>query len=321
MLALPAPPRRPHRTPSCCQVTRANPPDACRLMPTIEWAAIYARRSAVPSTAPVCERSSIVSAASSTIGCRWSTTVMNWTWNASPRCTTGRWARLSSGGRQLLSDQLCWRRSNGSANNSGDTTLIASHVAGWIDLSIAQSVRRRVGPSARVRILRPRADNKGAAWWRLAVSRGTRVADSRRPTAGIWIPILAAEKQSFVVAVVVATPRQQVATCPPQCAPLGLHVQLLLQSPQRAVRRPVRTAGRGANLPGSPAGCAHRRWSVAAAAPATSSSSSSTARATGSHGVYARPRQAGGRLSMNAWMPSIASGWIELRTPTSPTYS
>lgn len=148
-----------------------------------------------------------------------------------------------------------------------------------------------------------------------------RLAGRPRPTAGIWIPILAAEKQSFVVAVVVATPRQQVATCPPQCAPLGLHVQLLLQSPQRAVRRPVRTAGRGANLPGSPAGCAHRRWSVAAAAPATSSSSSSTARATGSHGVYARPRQAGGRLSMNAWMPSIASGWIELRTPTSPTYS
>jgi len=142
-----------------------------------------------------------------------------------------------------------------------------------------------------------------------------------RPTAGIWIPILAAEKQSLVVAVVVATPRQQVAAGPPQCAPLGLHVQLLLQPPQRAVRRPVRTAWRGANLPGSPAGCAHRRWSVATAAPATSSSSSSTARATGSHGVYARPRQAGGRLSMNAWMPSIASGWIELRTPTSPTYS
>ncbi len=64
----------PHRTPSCCQVTRANPPDACRLMPTIEWAAIYARRSAVPSTAPVCERSSIVCAANSTIGCRLSTT-------------------------------------------------------------------------------------------------------------------------------------------------------------------------------------------------------------------------------------------------------
>ena len=152
-------------------------------------------------------------------------------------------------------------------------------------------------------------------------TRAARATGRGRPTAGIWIPILAAEKQSLVVAVVVATPRQQVATCPPQCAPLGLHVQLLLQSPQRAVRRPVRTAGRGANLPGSPAGCAHRRWSVAAAAPATSSSSSSTARATGSHGVYARPRQAGGRLSMNAWMPSIASGWIELRTPTSPTYS
>jgi len=94
-----------------------------------------------------------------------------------------------------------------------------------------------------------------------------------RPTAGIWIPILAAEKQSLVVAVVVATPRQQVAAGPPQCAPLGLHVQLLLQPPQRAVRRPVRTAWRGANLPGSPAGCAHRRWSVATAAPATSSSS------------------------------------------------
>ena len=152
-------------------------------------------------------------------------------------------------------------------------------------------------------------------------TRAARATGRGRPTAGIWIPILAAEKQSLVVAVVVATPRQQVAAGPPQCAPLGLHVQLLLQPPQRAVRRPVRTAWRGANLPGSPAGCAHRRWSVAAAAPATSSSSSSTARATGSHGVYARPRQAGGRLSMNAWMPSIASGWIELRTPTSPTYS
>ena len=147
----------------------------------MQWPTICAWRSAIPSTAPVCERSSIVSAASSTIGCRRSTTVRNWTWSVSPRCTTGRWARLSSGDRQLPSDQLCWRRSNGSANNSGDTTLIASHVAGWIDLSIAQSVRRRVGPSARVRILRPRADNKGAAWWRLAVSRGTRVADSRRP--------------------------------------------------------------------------------------------------------------------------------------------
>lgn len=154
-----------------------------------------------------------------------------------------------------------------------------------------------------------------------AVGRPPAAYAGTRPTAGIWIPILAAEKQSLVVAVVVATPRQQVAAGPPQCAPLGLHVQLLLQPPQRAVRRPVRTAWRGANLPGSPAGCAHRRWSVATAAPATSSSSSSTARATGSHGVYARPRQAGGRLSMNAWMPSIASGWIELRTPTSPTYS
>lgn len=44
------------------------------------------------------------------------------------------------------------------------TTLIANHVAGWIDLSIIRSARRRAGRSTPFRARRPRAEYLVAVW-------------------------------------------------------------------------------------------------------------------------------------------------------------